>query len=101
MDNMFKTFDVGLRFDLKGSVLGRTRLKAGQTMYGNRDITVSLKDNDFRMHMHKITFVECLKPDMPNINEVFINDVTFLQNSGLLDYSLLLGELKTDLNDLR
>jgi len=70
-------------------------------MYGNRDITVSLKDNDFRMHMQKITFVECLKPDMANINEVFINDVTFLQNCGLLDYSLLLGELKTDLNNLR
>ena len=54
MDNLFKTFDVGIRFDLKGSSQGRTRLKAGQTLTGNRDITVSLKDNDFRIHMQRI-----------------------------------------------
>ena len=48
MDNLFKSFDVGIKFDLKGSYLGRTRLRAGQTMYGNRDTSVALKCNDFR-----------------------------------------------------
>ena len=70
MDNLFKTFDVGIRFDLKGSSQGRTRLKAGQTLTGNRDITVSLKDNDFRIHMQRIQFKECLKPNMPDLNKV-------------------------------
>lgn len=70
MDNLFKHFDVGIRFDLKGSFKSRTRLTEGQTMYGNRDITVSLKDNDFRAHMKQITFVEALKPDMPPLHTV-------------------------------
>ena len=52
MDNLFKNFDVGLRFDLKGSSLGRTRLRAGESLTSNRDITVAVKDNDFRVHMH-------------------------------------------------
>lgn len=51
MDNLFKEFDVGIRFDMKGSTAQRTRLKAGQSLNGGRDITVALKDNDFRMHM--------------------------------------------------
>lgn len=29
MDNLFKDFDVGIRFDMKGSTVGRTRLRAG------------------------------------------------------------------------
>jgi len=29
MDNLFKSFEVGIRFDLKGSDIGRTRLKRG------------------------------------------------------------------------
>jgi 1-phosphatidylinositol-4-phosphate 5-kinase len=52
MDNLFKNFDVGLRFDLKGSSIGRTRLRAGESLTSNRDITVAVKDNDFRVHMH-------------------------------------------------
>jgi hypothetical protein len=29
MDNLFKNFDVGIRFDLKGSFRARTRLEEG------------------------------------------------------------------------
>lgn len=49
-------------------------------MYGGegRDINVSLKDNDFRKHMEKITFVEALKPDMPPLHDVIGKDVDFL-----------------------
>lgn len=75
MDNLFKSFEVGIRFDLKGSDIGRTRLKRGQTMYGGRDITVAMKDNDFRLHMRKLDFTECLKPDMPPILQVIMQDV--------------------------
>jgi hypothetical protein len=70
MDNLFKAFDVGIRFDLKGSFANRTRLKEEETMYGNRDITVAMKDNDFREHMKKIEIVECLKTNMPPLKVV-------------------------------
>ena len=65
MQNLFRAMDCGIRFDLKGSTKSRTRLKDGQTIYENRDINVSLKDNDFTHHMQKINIVESLKPDMP------------------------------------
>ena len=51
MENLFKAFDIGISFDLKGSSENRTRLKEGQTMYTGRDISVSMKDNDFRNHL--------------------------------------------------
>lgn len=70
MDNLFKTFDVGIRFDLKGSFANRTRLKEGETMYTGRDITVAMKDNDFREHMKQIDIVECLKSSMPPLKVV-------------------------------
>ena len=44
-------------------------------MYGGRDITVAMKDNDFRLHMRKLDFTECLKPDMPPILQVIMQDV--------------------------
>jgi len=101
MDNLFKHFDVGIRFDLKGSSKSRTRLEEGQTMYEGRDITVSLKDNDFREHMKKITFVEALKHDMPPLHDVLLKDVDFLTRNNLIDYSFLVGELKPDLEEIR
>ena len=91
MDNLFKHFDVGVRFDLKGSFKSRTRLTEGQTVYEGRDITVSLKDNDFREHMKKLTFVEALKPDMPPIETLLGRDVDFLTRNNLIDYSFLVG----------
>jgi len=101
MDNLFKAFDVGIRFDLKGSFNQRTRLQEGQTMYTGRDITVAMKDNDFREHMKQITFVECLKPGMPLLNSVLQNDTNFLTRNNLIDYSLLLGEIKQNIKILR
>jgi hypothetical protein len=101
MDNLFKHFDVGIRFDLKGSFKSRTRLTEGQTMYTGRDITVSLKDNDFREHMKKITFVEALKPDMPALHDILDSDVNFLTRNNLIDYSFLVGELKPSLKEIR
>ena len=58
MTNLFKHFDVGIRFDLKGSTKDRTRLKEGETLTKRPDITVALKCNDFRTQMKNIHFVE-------------------------------------------
>ena len=76
MENLFKDFDAGIRFDLKGSFNNRTRLTEGQTIYGGpgRDIMVSLKDNDFRTHMKKITFVESLNHNFPPLHLVIEKD---------------------------
>lgn len=102
MDNMFKSFNVGLRFDLKGSIAQRTRLQKEELFDDrDRDITVSLKDNDFRKHMKQINFVECLKPDMGSLNEVLKKDSEFLCRNNLIDYSLLLGQLTTPVSELR
>ena len=80
MENLFKDFDAGIRFDLKGSFNNRTRLTEGQTIYGGpgRDIMVSLKDNDFRTHMKKITFVESLNHNFPPHHLVIEKDVDFV-----------------------
>ena len=49
MNNVFKDFKVGIRFDLKGSSTGRTQLKKGESPYDEkRDFKTALKDNDFR-----------------------------------------------------
>lgn len=94
MQNLFRALDCGIRFDLKGSTQSRTRLKHGQTIYENRDINVSLKDNDFTHHMQKINIVESLKPDMPQLKDVLSADVEFLTRNNLIDYSFLLGEVQ-------
>lgn len=91
MDNLYKNFDVGIRFDLKGSHKSRTRLTEGQTMYSGRDITVAMKDNDFRTHMKQINFVEQIKTDMPALNSILERDAKFLSRNNLIDYSFLVG----------
>lgn len=101
MDNLYKNFDVGIRFDLKGSFKSRTRLTEGQTMYEGRDATVAMKDNDFRTHMKQLTFVECLKPDMPLLNSVLEKDTAFLSRNNLIDYSFLVGQLKPSIEEIR
>lgn len=95
MQNLFKSFDCGLRFDLKGSTISRTRLKAGQKIDDEfRDINVALKDNDFTAWMQPLQLVECIKQDMPPLKDVLEEDTTFLSKLALIDYSFLLGQVK-------
>ena len=102
MSNLFKSFQVGQRFDLKGSIASRTRLTVNDSFEDpSRDETIALKDNDFRKYMKQINFVEQMKPDMPPLLDVIRNDSEFLKRSNLIDYSLLLGELKIELSSLR
>lgn len=94
MDNIFKNFDVGLRFDLKGSTRNRTRLTATQNPKDqDRDLGTSLKCEDFRKHFGSLVFKEQMKPDMPEIETVLDRDTTFLSRNNLMDYSLLAGEI--------
>lgn len=48
MNNVFKSYDVGIRFDLKGSTLSRRTLKQGEPLsQAEIDIKTALKDLDF------------------------------------------------------
>jgi len=60
MNNVFKDFDVGVRYDLKGSVTGRDFLKPDQslTYVAANDIKTALKCNDFRRLQKKIILDE-------------------------------------------
>lgn len=95
MENLFKGFSIGTRFDLKGSSAGRAVLKAGQNMESVRDVTVSLKDNDFRNHMPKLKIVEQILPKGANktLLEIIKADADFLASCQIIDYSLLVGEI--------
>ena len=61
MNNIFKDFTVGNRWDLKGSTQGRTYLKNGRTFdESTRDIQIAMKDNDYKLEIGKLKFVERL-----------------------------------------
>lgn len=50
MNNVFNDFSVGVKFDLKGSVTGRTKLPEGKKLetLTEDELKTALKDNDFR-----------------------------------------------------
>lgn len=59
MNNVFKDFKVGIRFDLKGSTAGRDQLQDGELPYEQkRDKKVAMKDNDFTKHFKYLTFID-------------------------------------------
>ena len=55
MNNVFKfkEFEIGIRFDLKGSSLDRNYLREGRTLkdHASSKIKTALKCNDFRTHV--------------------------------------------------
>ena len=62
MNNVFKfkDFDIGVRFDLKGSSQDRALLAEDKTILDHcaANVKTALKCNDFRKHVGKITFAE-------------------------------------------
>ena len=70
MNNVFKyqDFDIGVRFDLKGSSVDRTHLPDGTSIADHKDVTIALKDNDFRTHVGKLTFIE--SGDRPSFHSI-------------------------------
>lgn len=96
MENLFKNFQIGTRFDLKGSSAGRQTLKGDMDMSSSRDVSIALKDNDFRHFMPKLKIVEQLLPKGANktLLDVIDLDADFLASCNIIDYSLLIGEIK-------
>jgi hypothetical protein len=79
--------------------VGRTLLRNGKTPRDRKDLKTAMKDNDFITHVAHITFVE--KPGDPNnsdktLLEILKEDAKFLGRCGIIDYSLLLGEIEDD-----
>lgn len=60
MNNVFKfkDFEIGVRFDLKGSSVDRTYLSEGRNLkdHASTKIKTALKCGDFRNHVGSITF---------------------------------------------
>jgi hypothetical protein len=59
MNNIFMNYQIGLRYDLKGSIAGRTRLEEGQLHTDPKlDKKTALKDNDFNLHIKEIEIID-------------------------------------------
>ena len=87
--NVFSTSKIiNLRFDLKGSKIGRKVLKGD--LNDNKiieKVDIALKDLDFEIRKEKI-FIGNKKDE---IMKQLKNDIDFLYQNGSIDYSLLLG----------
>lgn len=110
MGNIFKDFNVGLRYDLKGSSQGRTFLKQGQKPKDNKQLKTALKDNDFTKHVKSIEFAltndqldesQLLITKKSTLIQILKDDADFLAKCSIIDYSLLLGEIEDPADELR
>ena len=114
MNNVFKDFDVGVRYDLKGSITGRDFLKPDQGLsyVAANDIKTALKCNDFRRLQKKIILDEEEAKDRGTLfdkgkyrsvfRDVVKKDADFFADAEIIDYSLLLGEIvDIDIDDLK
>ena len=82
MGNLFKSdYDIEVKYDLKGSTLGR--LTADR-----EDKSIAKKDNNFNLEGRKIFIGERRKD---YIMELIKKDVQVLERNSIIDYSLLLG----------
>ena len=97
MNNVFKfkDFDIGVRYDLKGSSQSRELLRANQDISEHvaKKVKTALKDNDFRRFTEKITFNESGSGSRPKFNEIIVADADFLAANNIMDYSLLIGQI--------
>ena len=95
MANVFEHFQVGYRYDLKGSKKSRDRLAKGQQEkekeYKTHKESISLKCNDFRILERDLLLSESLSSFKTQLAQVFENDAAFLARNMLMDYSLLAG----------
>jgi len=97
MNNIFKEFNVGNRWDLKGSSQGRTYLKDGRTFEDlkTRNVQTAMKDNDYRTNIGKLKLVERLDPAQErSLQDILESDAHFLADCNIIDYSLILGEVQ-------
>ena len=95
MNNIFRDLDVGDRFDLKGSITGRRELKLNETYDDpNRDSKRTLKDLDFMQYIKQIQLNHKIDDKRPRLEEILASDATFFARTNIIDYSLLLGEIR-------
>ena len=78
MNNVFRDFDVGARFDLKGSKQSRKVLKEGQTL-NSKDINlkIALKDVDFIETTKKLELIQYDFQGKPKLEEILEKDAIF------------------------
>jgi 1-phosphatidylinositol-4-phosphate 5-kinase len=87
MGNLFKSdYEIDVKYDLKGSTLGRLTLD-------KEDKSIARKDNNFNLEGRKILIGSKRKE---YIMEQIKKDVEVLQRNNIIDYSLLLGISKVD-----
>jgi hypothetical protein len=101
MGNIFQQFQVGLRYDLKGSTHGRTLLAQNKGPRDRSDLKTAMKDNDYIKHVKHITFVEEPSKDNRTMLDILKDDAKFLGRCAIIDYSLLLGEIEDDPEELK
>ena len=100
MGNIFQNFQVGLMYDLKGSTAGRTYLKPDQKPESVKEKKTAMKDNDFVKYVKQIEFAGSSQAD-ENVVQVLLKDADFLAMAGIIDYSILLGEIEGDWGQIR
>ena len=95
MNNVFKfkDFEIGVRFDLKGSSEGRDVIKDGRTIADHciEGMKTALKCNDWRKHIDTVTLAE--SANKRKFIDVVESDGRFLKDCMVMDYSLLIGEI--------
>lgn len=91
MNNMFRNFSPDIKYDLKGSTVGRsTTFKDGKV-----DSKIALKDNDFTDSNVDV----CIDGETINqILDIIKKDSEYLGSNATLDYSLLLGIINLENN---
>jgi len=96
MNNVFKfkDFDIGVRFDLKGSSQGRQELTGDKKISDHcaTNVNTALKDNDWRKEIKEITVEEVA--GRGDLHDIFKKDAEFLATCGIMDYSLLVGHVQ-------
>jgi hypothetical protein len=84
MNNMYRKFSPDVKYDLKGSIQGRsTTYKDGKV-----DFKIAMKDNDFTEQNRNINMSVV---DQKHLLEILQKDSNYLGENATLDYSLLLG----------
>ena len=107
MNNVFEHFDIGLRFDMKGSQKSRTVLMENQSLddyLQTKDASKSLKCVDFTSKVGTLTFKESMMPRRErndNLITILKNDSRMLMQNDLMDYSLILGKIKQSAEQVR
>lgn len=91
MNNVFRDFDIGNRFDLKGSLAGRKTLIGGKVFDdAHRDNKEVLKDIDWMEHIKQM-HVRQSEASKFKIEDILEKDAKFFASVNIIDYSLLVG----------